>query len=827
MKRVIFGIMAILTVLVMVSCPESSPSPAPKPTLFTVTFDANGGTGTVAAITQKKAGDPIEIPGPGTMTKANSVFAGWSTTAAGTATLFAGDEYKPTANTKLYAVWGTVGGPATIIFNVNGGTGTVANVTGTIGTPVALPGSPNNPPTGVTGPSDKPNFLGWARAATDTEPDVSSPFTPAAASTTLYAVWSAHAAVVATVSYDANGGTGTMTATATVVGATIQLPQNGFTAPSGKKFKGWGATATATTVKAPGDPLDVETAAVTIYAIWEDESVGPGPGEPETGTDRSEYVAQTNNWFSMYRMVIPEGYTWADYAYLKVSYMFDAEHLATARARNGRIYGPYEPEDFSFLTGTTDGKMRAIANLNNQNATHILDDAGLGNSSTAGALLTALAAKGINPVANQWFTCGEDFYKIDGSRKNGSYTDAKLAALMASTGVLYMTVGLPAGGNGDPANEYWIRDITLVGLEGVPNVVATSLYFEYNGVEVPAYLGYPTTDGSNGWDDSYRVSVDDTKTVVPSAKSVEKVHATNNWFTLYKFVIPSDKTFADYKAISADYMFKAEDLATARARNGRIYGPYDEEADLTFLVANDDDTDARFIANLNNQNATHILDDAGLGNSSAEGALLTALQGKGINPVGGEFFTCGEDFYKIDGSRKNGSYTDAKLAALMAATGDLIMGIGLPAGGNGDPANVFYIKNIKLIGLDPADTIYAVPFFKTHMVEIMEDVVTEEPVMIENPDYDAEEAADNPDYDVPEYVQNMIPNPDYVDEDTTPDVPELIGETQEVHTPTGTGEFEIDPDYPDPIRVYLGYPTTDGSNGWADSYAEPCDIKFK
>jgi len=814
MKRVIFGIMAMLAVIALVGCPEPSPSPTPAPAKYTVTFNANGGTGTApAALTQSAAGKAVTLPGQGQLTKSGSVFGGWSEATTGTNPMQAGHEYTPTKNTTLYAVWAAVGGPSVITLNVNGGTGTIAVINGTIGTAVTLPGSVNTAPTGVTGPTGKTNFIGWAREADAEEPDVGFSFTPTAATHTLYAVWSATAATVATLSFDANGGTGTIAPITGALNSSINLPVNTFTAPEGKTFKGWGTTATATSVLNVGDSFELSAVTITLFAIWE-TGAGPGPGPGpggETGTDRAEFVAQTNNWFSMYRFVIPAGKTWADYAGIEVSYMFDAEHLASARARNGRIYGPYEPEDFSFLTGTTDGKTRAIANLNNQNATHILDDAGLGNSSTAGALLTALAAKGITPVADEWFTCGLDFYKIDGSRKNSSYTDAKLAALMASTGPLYMTVGLPAGGNGDPANEYYIRDFKLIGIDPADTIVATSLYFEYNGEAVPAYLGYPTTDGSNGWDDSYRISIDDVKTVVPAATGIEKLNMTNNWYALYKFTIPDGLTWADYEGISADYYFTAADLANARTRNGRLYGPY-YDADLQFLVADADDTDARFVANLNSMNATHILDDIGMANDSTAGSLVTELGKKGVVVTGDEWFTLGEDFYKIDGSRKNGSYTTEHLAQTMAATGDLYIGIGLPAGGSTDPANVYYIKNITLIGVDPANTIKATPCYLTHYVDEMEDVVVgQEPDEIPNPDYDqelADAATDEDPYDVPETIPN-------------PNAGEDIVESQP------TGEKIIDPDYPNPIPAYLGWPTTNGSNGWDASFRGKCDLKFK
>ena len=69
-----------------------------------------------------------------------------------------------------------------------------------------------------------------------------------------------------TVSFNANGGTGSM-ADVTGVSGEYTLPANGFTAPSGKQFKGWATSAGGSVIS--GTTIDV-TANTTLYAIWED-----------------------------------------------------------------------------------------------------------------------------------------------------------------------------------------------------------------------------------------------------------------------------------------------------------------------------------------------------------------------------------------------------------------------------------------------------------------------------------------------------------------------------------------------------------------------------
>lgn len=67
------------------------------------------------------------------------------------------------------------------------------------------------------------------------------------------------------VSFNANGGSGTVAPVTCAAGATVTLPGGtGLTAPSNKKFSGWGtsasATETITTIAA--------TENTTLYAVW-------------------------------------------------------------------------------------------------------------------------------------------------------------------------------------------------------------------------------------------------------------------------------------------------------------------------------------------------------------------------------------------------------------------------------------------------------------------------------------------------------------------------------------------------------------------------------
>ena len=96
-----------------------------------------------------------------------------------------------------------------------------------------------------------------------------------------------------TVSFDANGGTGTMAEVTGVSAGAYTLPANGFTAPDGKRFVGW-ATSAGGTATAAGGTITV-SANVTLYAIWEDIPTSH-PAKPTlgiTGTYTYNGSAQT------------------------------------------------------------------------------------------------------------------------------------------------------------------------------------------------------------------------------------------------------------------------------------------------------------------------------------------------------------------------------------------------------------------------------------------------------------------------------------------------------------------------------------------------------
>lgn len=143
-----------------------------------------------------------------------------------------------------------------VAYNANGGTGAPASQTKTYGTDLVLS-------------SDVPIrggyiFRGWAKTSTGEVLYYPGDTYSAEAAVTLYAVWEA---VNYTISFNANGGTGTPSSVVKPHDSTIALP---ITEPtrSHYKFKGWSTTSSGTVQYVAGGSYD-GNANATLYAVWE------------------------------------------------------------------------------------------------------------------------------------------------------------------------------------------------------------------------------------------------------------------------------------------------------------------------------------------------------------------------------------------------------------------------------------------------------------------------------------------------------------------------------------------------------------------------------
>ncbi len=97
-------------------------------------------------------------------------------------------------------------------------------------------------------------------------------------------------AVKLTVTFHPNGGSGSMDPVTVDYGATYLFPENGFTAPEGKRFVRWAIDSPdGNTTSLPGGGLTIFQG-TTAYAVWEDIPASTGGGG---GGGRTSYAVST------------------------------------------------------------------------------------------------------------------------------------------------------------------------------------------------------------------------------------------------------------------------------------------------------------------------------------------------------------------------------------------------------------------------------------------------------------------------------------------------------------------------------------------------------
>ncbi|HEY1762590.1 MAG TPA: G1 family glutamic endopeptidase [Acidimicrobiales bacterium] len=213
-----------------------------------MTFNANGGVGTMAPETSSGAA----TLSMNTLANSGFAFSGWNTSANGSGTSYAnGATYAFTASTMLYAQWTTL--PSfTVTFNANGGTGTMAPQTSNVAEPLTASSYSN-------GTED---FVRWNTSANGSGTSYANGATYAfTASTMLYAQW----APTFTVTFNANGGTGTMAPQTSDVAE--PLVSNTFSNGS-LNFLHWTTNADGSGTIYGNDATFPFSSSLTLYAQW-------------------------------------------------------------------------------------------------------------------------------------------------------------------------------------------------------------------------------------------------------------------------------------------------------------------------------------------------------------------------------------------------------------------------------------------------------------------------------------------------------------------------------------------------------------------------------
>lgn len=176
--------------------------------------------------------------------------------------------------TRDYHIYARVGSlnAYTVTYDANGGTGDVPVDDGRYAEGAAarvLSGA------GLTGPADKPQFLGWALSAEASAPDYypGSQLILGRENVTLYAVWGVKENTVS-LTYHSNFGTdATYTVEALAVNGRVEVlsyDTTGLPAWQGYNFLGWSTSASGSVSFAPGSSLRVNAGGSNdLYAVWE------------------------------------------------------------------------------------------------------------------------------------------------------------------------------------------------------------------------------------------------------------------------------------------------------------------------------------------------------------------------------------------------------------------------------------------------------------------------------------------------------------------------------------------------------------------------------
>ena len=269
MKKSFFILGFLISLLI--SCPPPTPEPGPDEggsgsgsetaKEFTVSFDANGGTGTIAPM-KVKAGTEITLPDGTAFSRKYYTFNYW--TISGTDFYEAGSKYTVKADTVFSAAWRH--NQVSITYDSNHDT--VVSDTeqwADAGSDLILPGNLFG-----SSPAGK-HFHGWTTSATATEDDILAPgsaFRVEETALTFYAYWGTESVTEYTVTFD---GTKMEAITFNRYTEEIRLPL--YTGEPGMICKGWDTDSAAETVVYEDGgtiPKTALTGNIVLYPILED-----------------------------------------------------------------------------------------------------------------------------------------------------------------------------------------------------------------------------------------------------------------------------------------------------------------------------------------------------------------------------------------------------------------------------------------------------------------------------------------------------------------------------------------------------------------------------
>ncbi len=285
---------------------------------YEISFNANGGTGNMAnqTINYDQTANLTTVG----FTKDGYNFVGWATEENGAKVYDNGASYtmQSTTTVTLYAVWSAI--DYDVVFNSNGGSGTMANQTITFDDTAKLTKNAFT----KTGYS----FVGWATTADGyaTILDEADYKMETVGGVTLYAKWTANNYDVV---FNANGGSGNMANQSIAYDSTVNLTANAFTR-TGYTFAGWATSANGNVVYTDGAEYTMNTEGATLYAVWT-EIKPTGVTIKKGGTATTSITTVTSQTIQLTAEVAP-----GTALNTSVSWSSSNENIATVNA-NGLV----------------------------------------------------------------------------------------------------------------------------------------------------------------------------------------------------------------------------------------------------------------------------------------------------------------------------------------------------------------------------------------------------------------------------------------------------------------------------------------------------------
>ena len=239
----------------------------------TVTYDANGGSGDMAAATMKQGSTYTLLESTFTA-PANQKFKCWK---IGNDEYAAGAEITVNEDAKVEAVWEDI--MVDVNFDAGEGSGSMNKESVKKGSTFKLPPSKFKAPKNM-------EFKGWKIG--DEEKAVGDEIT-VNDNTTVTAVWKK---IPVKVSYDANGGKGSMDGATVDKGSEYTVLPNGFTAPDDtQEFKAWEVNGQEV---APGATIKADKDTV-IKAVWKKIQVDNPNGGSNNNGDGATKASKSRN----------------------------------------------------------------------------------------------------------------------------------------------------------------------------------------------------------------------------------------------------------------------------------------------------------------------------------------------------------------------------------------------------------------------------------------------------------------------------------------------------------------------------------------------------